>query len=50
MSEELLELAIDYVVSTQYPPGLDKAKKRAIRRHNPMGDIIFQGGAIYFTV
>ena len=32
MSEELLELAIDYVVSTQYPPGLDKAKKRAIRR------------------
>ena len=32
MSEELLELAIGYVVSTQYPPGLDKAKKRAIRR------------------
>ena len=32
MSEELLKLAIDYVVSSQYPPGLDKAKKRAIRR------------------
>ena len=32
MSEELLELAIDYIVSSQYPPGLDKAKKRAIRR------------------
>ena len=32
MSEELLQLTIDYVVYPQYPPGLDKAKKCAIRR------------------
>ena len=36
--DQILELAVDYVVRRSYPPGLTKEKKRAVKKNvNPRG-------------